>query len=135
MSKKIIYIILGLVLIGGLIFGGLYVNGNYNDKSQISESFNAEEVVMKKKLDSEAVMEKEKMVSEKAEIMMKKDTEVKVVAENKILKTGSFNKIDPAHYASGEVTVTSDASFYYINFQNNFSSANGPDLFVYLSSK
>jgi hypothetical protein len=124
MSKKIIYIILGLVLIGGLIFGGLYVNGNYNDKSQISESFNAEEVVMEKKLDSEAVMEKEKMVSEKAEIMMKKDTEVKVVAENKILKTGSFNKIDPAHYASGEVTVTSDASFYYINFANNFSSAN-----------
>jgi hypothetical protein len=80
-------------------------------------------------------MEKEKMVSEKAEIMMKKDTEVKVVAENKILKTGSFNKIDPAHYASGEVTVTSGAGFYYINFQNNFSSANGPDLYVYLSEK
>lgn len=141
--KKIIYIILGLVVIGGLIFSSLYFNGNYNDKSKVSENFNTEEFVMEKKMGGEAVVEKEETISEKGEVivkknsefMIKKDTEAKVVAENKILKTGSFNKIDPAHYAFGEVVVISDANFYYLNFQNNFSSANGPDLYVYLSLK
>lgn len=107
--QKIIYTILGLVLVGAVVFGGLYVNGKYNEKSQVSES-----VIMKKE-----------------DIMTK--TEVKGV-ENRFTKTGSFNKIDSAHYASGDVKISSDGDYYYINMQDNFSSANGPDLFVYLSS-
>lgn len=50
-------------------------------------------------------------------------------------KTGTFNRIDPAHYASGDVKISSDENYYYINFQDNFISANGPDLYVYLSSE
>lgn len=123
--QKIIYTILGLALFGGLIFGGLYINGNYNDKSQVSESFNN---VEEKMLPKEGGVVEKKMSTE---TVAKKE----VVLENKILKTGSFTKIDPAHYASGDVKISSDENYYYINMQDNFSSANGPDLFVYLSSK
>ena len=51
-----------------------------------------------------------------------------------ILKTGSFIKIDPLHYASGQVKVEKAGENYKLVFQDNFSSAPGPDLFVYLSA-
>ena len=142
--QKIIYIILGLVLVGALVFGGLYINGNYNDMSQVSESFNdtEEKTVMDKKM-NEKMMGDEKsgevMMNKGEDKMagaaMKNETPKEVVVENKITKNGSFIKIDAAHNASGDVSVSGDEKYYYINFKDNFSSANGPDLYVYLSSK
>lgn len=134
--QKIIYIILGLVLVGAIVFGGLYINGNYNDKSQVSGSFNQEEDT---KMISEKIEEANlNKVAAENSVMKKDDTMIKIevkTVENKVTKTGSFNKIDPVHYANGDVQVTSDDSYYYLKFQDNFSSANGPDLFVYLSSE
>ncbi len=123
--QKIIYIILGLVLLAGLVFGILYINGNYNDKSKVSESFDSEKsVTLKNK-----AMEKEND-------MVKKDVpKEEAVKVNTFLKSGTFNKIDSVHNGTGEVKVTSDENYYYLNFQNNFSVANGPDLYVYLSSR
>lgn len=128
--QKIIYIILGLVLLGSIAFGILYIRGNYNDKSKISS-------VLKENLE----IKKEAQTTTKDEVgnldrkENGKEEIKKVESKNNFLKIGSFNKIDPVHYASGEVKVSSDNEFYYINFQNNFNSANGPDLYVYLSSK
>lgn len=116
--QKIIYIILGLVLLAGIVFGGLYINGNYNDKSQVSKSFDSEN-----------------SMTSKNEVMEKDVTKVETVRVNTFLKSGTFNKIDSIHNGAGEVKVTSDENYYYLNFQSNFSVANGPDLFVYLSEK
>lgn len=61
--------------------------------------------------------------------------EIKKIAtpEVKIVKSGKFNKIDPLHYASGAATVEQIGENYKIKFASNFSSADGPDLYVYLS--
>ncbi len=59
-----------------------------------------------------------------------KGEEKKVVAT---IKQGSFIKIDPVHYASGDVTVEKLGENYKVKIRSNFSSAAGPDLFVYLS--
>jgi hypothetical protein len=50
------------------------------------------------------------------------------------VKSGSFIKIDPLHYASGQVKVEKVGENYKLVFQDNFSAAPGPDLFVYLSA-
>lgn len=64
------------------------------------------------------------------------------IIENKIspdtnlpekIKSGEFIKIDPLHYASGGVSVEKFGENYKIKFENNFSAANGPDLYVYIS--
>jgi ABC-type antimicrobial peptide transport system permease subunit len=98
--KKIIYIILGLVLLVAITISALY-----NDKSKLSESVD----------DSNNIIS-----------TIKNDTAI---------KGGDFIKIDAAHYASGKVSTSFDGANYNINFENNFSSANGPDLYVYLSEK
>jgi hypothetical protein len=53
--------------------------------------------------------------------------------EKEIVSSGNFNKIDALHYGSGQVLVEKFGENYKLKFQNNFSSADGPDLFVYLS--
>jgi hypothetical protein len=65
---------------------------------------------------------KEEMVVEEKEIP---------VAKN---KQGSFIKIDPLHYATGNASVEQVGGNYKIKFAENFAAANGPDLYVYLSS-
>lgn len=121
--KKIIYVILGLVLITGLIFEGLYINANYNDKSKVSESANETKEVFR----DEKVSEKE-MTTQEKKIMT-------TVKEDTIIKSGNFTKIDPVHYAKGKVDVTFDGKDYNIAFEKDFSSADGPDLYIYLSEK
>lgn len=50
------------------------------------------------------------------------------------VKSGNFIKIDPLHYASGEVYIEKVGDNYRLVLNNDFASAPGPDLFVYLSS-
>ncbi len=61
--------------------------------------------------------------------------ENKVEEVNKLVKYGSFIKIDALHHASGDVKIEKAGENYKIKLQSNFSSANGPDLYVYLSEK
>ena len=108
--KKIIYIALSLLILVLLIILTIYLNGSRNDKSQLAA------------VSSEVVTNPNQTKGE--EIIM-----------TTFQKSGNFIKIDPLHYASGEVTVTKDGDYYYLNFSKDFSSADGPDLYVYLSSK
>lgn len=117
--KKIIYIILSLIIIGALAFGGLYINANYNDKSKVSESINET---------GEITRDEKEMTTQEKKIMI-------IVEEDIIIKSGNFIKIDPVHYAKGRVNVTFDGKDYNIAFEKDFFSADGPDLYVYLSSK
>lgn len=76
--------------------------------------------------------------SKHAEVVVASDNNTETVVkdeteENQVLKSGSFNKIDPLHYASGQVWVEKFGENYKLKFQENFSSADGPDLYVYLS--
>ena len=50
-----------------------------------------------------------------------------------ILWTGTFNRIDPIHWAEWTVTVTQDMDRVYIEFDETFDVANGPDLYVLVS--
>jgi hypothetical protein len=106
--KKIIYTLSALAILIGLAFFALYTNGTRNDKSEpVAVSTNTNE--------NEA---------ESVQTSIKKQS-----------LSGSFTKIDPLHYASGKVNVLSDENYYYINLAEDFSSADGPDLYVYLSSE
>lgn len=50
-----------------------------------------------------------------------------------ILSSGSFTRFDPVHYASGQALVYQTPEGPFLKLEN-FSTSNGPDLFVYLSS-
>jgi hypothetical protein len=125
--KKIIYSILGLILIGIIIFAGLYINGNYNDDSKVSEDINSGKIITKTELAPNKVEIESGAHENVGAKKIAPQTESKItVAEkiNNIIKSGNFNKIDSVHSGSGEVKITSDENYYYINFQNNFSVVN-----------
>ena len=53
-----------------------------------------------------------------------------------ILKTGTFTKLDPLHYASGNVKIIKDSGNLLVEFQDNFATnPDGPDLHVWLVKK
>ena len=83
---------------------------------------------------AEVVMQKEdKMMDDKmTDDKMQKDTMEKTAAQK--VSGGSFIKIDALHYAGGDVSVEKSGENYKISFAENFASANGPDLYVYLSA-
>jgi hypothetical protein len=57
----------------------------------------------------------------------------KMLGKSVILKKGNFIKIDKIHYASGEAFIEKDSQGEVKLIFKNFSAADGPDLFVYLS--
>lgn len=73
------------------------------------------------------------MVEEKDEMTMK-EVSPKPVSENKIIKSGTFNYLDPLHNGSGQVSVVDAGEFYKIKMGANFKSADAPDPYVYLGS-
>ncbi len=47
-----------------------------------------------------------------------------------IKQQGSFEGFDSVHYGSGDVVVIQSGEGYVVRFEENFSVANGPDLYV-----
>jgi hypothetical protein len=71
-----------------------------------------------------------------AEVVEVQNIEQKKPVKTEILETtksGSFIAIDLIHKASGSVRVKKVGNNYEITFADNFISADGPDLYVYLS--
>jgi hypothetical protein len=119
MQKTIIGFVTVGVLIVALVSGFFFF---MKDESKVAEVVVQEKTVKQETMQTEKFEEKEAIkIEPKSEIMVK-------------TKNGSFNKIDALHYASGNVSVESLGENYKIKFANNFSSANGPDLYVYLAS-
>jgi hypothetical protein len=106
--KILIYITLVLV---GLAGGVYFFLTNQKDESKVAE------VVVAEKDEVEANLAQPNSPQELA-----------------VKKLGNFNKIDSLHYATGTVSVYEVGENYKIKFANNFASAEGPDLFVYLSA-
>jgi hypothetical protein len=95
------------------------------DESQVAEVIETKpEIFINKEKDLNLNLQKEKSETEKIENKN---------LESKVISFGNFIKIDALHYASGDVTVESIGENYKIKLAQNFSSAKGPDLFVYLS--
>jgi hypothetical protein len=122
MQKTIIGFVTAGVLIVALVSGFFFF---MKDQSKVAEVVVQDTMIKQETMQTEKFEEKEMMqkdkIEPKSEIVMK-------------TKNGSFNKIDALHYASGNVSVESLGENYKIKFANNFSSANGPDLYVYLAS-
>lgn len=73
-------------------------------------------------VDSRAVIEnKEKIIDN--QIIMKEE----------VLAQWTFNKLDAIHRAQWDVSIKKSWDDVFIEFWDNFSVANGPDLFVILS--
>lgn len=108
--KKIIYTVLFLLGLVALALIAVYINGSFADKSKVAA-----------------------VTSEITQSPIETRSTDPVFTTFK--KSGNFIKIDPLHYAAGTVSVTRDQDYYYLNFAKDFSSADGPDLYVYLSSK
>jgi Electron transfer DM13 len=70
-------------------------------------------------------------------VNIKNNIDKEKLAEEVVIRkiSGNFIKIDAVHYGSGDVEVTDRGEFYNIKFNDNFTSANGPDLYVYLSNQ
>lgn len=56
------------------------------------------------------------------------------ITENKVVKKGAFNYLDPLHFGEGNVEVIDAGEFYKIKMGDNFKSADAPDPHVYLGS-
>jgi len=52
----------------------------------------------------------------------------------KLVKTGSFNYLDPLHFGEGKVEVIDLGDSYKIKMHSDFKSADAPDPHVYLST-
>jgi hypothetical protein len=58
------------------------------------------------------------------------------MAKSEIIKKGSFVRLDPAHYASGEVKIINEDGKLFVELQDNFATnPDGPDLHVWLVNK
>lgn len=114
-NEKIITI--GLITV--LIIGGL---GAYLYTSRLNQSKLESQLI-----ESRAVKEKEEKLEERVTPKIEVDT---------IIKKGSFNYLDPAHYASGSVTISQKSDDIRIKFSENFkTNPDGPDLYVWLVKK
>lgn len=88
-----------------------------------------------KKTITEKIVNNAPKLQEKSPNTPLKESEAQLNEVEEVQKSGSFIKIDPLHYASGQVKVEKAGENYKLVFQENFSSASGPDLYVYLSAK
>jgi hypothetical protein len=134
MQKAIIGFVVAGVIIVSAVFGFLVF---MKDESKVAEAVLEE----KKGAMVKTVVEVKNVPVAKEDPTMKKELTVNTVVDTKKEvapvaknKWGSFIKIDPVHYASGNVVVQELSNSYKITFENNFASANGPDLYVYLSA-
>ena len=57
------------------------------------------------------------------------------ISEDVFHKAGDFTKVDPIHYARGEVQIVEKDNQIFIEFQEDFSVADGPDLYIHLSGE
>jgi hypothetical protein len=129
MQKTIIGFVTAGVLMVVMVSGFFFF---MKDESKVAEVVVQEKTVKQETMQTEKFKEKEMTKVEKEIIQQDKiEPKSEIIVKT---KNGSFNKIDALHYASGNVSVESLGENYKIKFANNFSSANGPDLYVYLAS-
>ena len=122
--KKIIPII---ILMGILVLSSILYFVFQKDQSKMAEIFQGDTMNDKNIL--------EKIVENPPQLQNTKTDEVGTASTSSVsVKTGTFIKIDPLHYASGNLRVEKSGENYKLVFADNFSSAPGPDLYVYLSS-
>lgn len=67
-----------------------------------------------------------------SEELLEKIDEMNNEDEIKKVKSGEFTRVDALHYAEGEASVLETPDGPVLMF-DNFKTANGPDLFLYLS--
>ncbi len=129
------------IIIGFLVAGVLIVLGVsgflffMKDESKVAEIINEVKeddanFENTKKTIAEKIVDNVPKLEEKVSV---KDVEINNEIKSST-KSGMFIKIDPLHYASGQVKVEKAGENYKLVFQNNFSAAPGPDLYVYLSA-
>ena len=114
--KKILLIILGslgLIVVGGIIY--------YNSLPKPTVVVEQEEL-------PEIVSVTKSEEIEDPTTVIERDVDVKIKS------IGSFNFVDPSHYAKGNAVVKTVEDKPILEL-NDFSSADAPDLFVYLSKE
>ena len=116
--KKFIFasIVIIIVAVSGV---GFYIYNNFQDDSNTV-------VVDQSDLDDVVVIDSIKKQQPTSESIQEKQPITKI-------KSGSFAKFDPAHFANGEAVIYETDDGPILKFEN-FETPNGPDLFVYLAS-
>jgi len=127
--KKIISII---ILIGILIVGGLVFLVSKKDESKMAEIPQTDQIDNKSIVDK-IIENPPQLQNNNQDAMIMKAKEAMEKDAGMSGKSGTFIKIDPLHYASGDVRVEKSGENFKLVFGDNFSSAPGPDLYIYLS--
>jgi hypothetical protein len=112
----------GIALLAIMIFGGSAFGLWYNN--QLSESKN------------KASNAPSRAVSSSSSAYSTISGTSSSVAKIETIKQGTFNKLDPLHYASGQVKIINDNGQYFVELQDDFTTnPDGPDLHVWLVNK
>lgn len=121
-------IIISIILIGIIVLVSIIFLISKKDESKVAE-IQQEEISDNKNI-VEKILENPPKLQDQMVATNKPENE-KIMS----VKTGEFIKIDPLHYASGGVSIERSGENYKIVMADNFSSAPGPDLYIYLSEE
>jgi Electron transfer DM13 len=116
-KTKVGIAILAILLIGGSAFGLWYNN-------QLTESKN------------KAANSPSRAVSSSSSSSTSNSGTNSSMAKIETIKQGTFNKLDPLHYGSGQVKIINENGQYFVELQDDFATnPDGPDLHVWLVNK
>jgi hypothetical protein len=118
--QTLIKSVLAIIVVIILITGTWAIVAKRNDKSETS-SINQNDVNFNLKEIPTQILEN------------KGTTSLQPIIEK--VSTGSFNYIDALHNGSGSIEVVKKDGKVFLDFKENFKVANGPDLYVYMSSQ
>lgn len=119
MKKYIVIVVIFAVILA--LAGSIYVLLNLQSHKNI-------ETIDQSQVDDNAVLEQIKNNTQQSD---QTDTQQPTEKQAAKVKSGQFVRFDPAHYANGEAAIYETESGPILSLEN-FSTPNGPDLFVYL---
>jgi Electron transfer DM13 len=128
MSKTTIAIVslVALLILGG---GGFYLYSNQLQKSK-EEGKN----ILSRAIPDDAWVNKNS--SKSSTKLDSNDLKQVSKLQQKVLKTGQFVSLDPAHYAKGSVNLIENGDNVKVAFSDDFeTNPDGPDLYVWLVKK
>jgi hypothetical protein len=133
--KKYSIIAVIIILLAGAIFAGNYIYNTRLTRSKEEGKNIASRAIPKAETESTTVaIPAPDVLSGTSGTVIKENP--KVETTKKILKTGSFVTLDPAHYAKGGVDIVEAGDNVNITLKNDFATnPDGPDLYVWLVKK